>query len=198
MQEKRVKEIDGLFYFPSAELGKKQLMKAADSMKRSQVRDPDEFDVAAKVMNDAYNMGDDLDNLDVVFSSSSSSTPQLKDGNEGNIQTVHEALNEKWTRLSKAQKIAEKECGSCDDAGFDFTGKKAAQLEELVGLQESAERMLANVAFVLKYKKEIDGKPFNMSEAWKSSFAMETMIQSLVAGVKCLRALYFCKKDGFW
>ena len=109
-------------------------------------------------------------------------------------------LEEQYLRLQKAQKLADAEVNKATSGAsgsFNIDQKKQCQIEELGALQESAEKMLHVVGFALKFKKEQDGRKMTVSDVLEHVTKLEGMTSSLVAGMKCLRALAFCIKDKF-
>ena len=100
-----------------------------------------------------------------------------------------EKLNEAWIGLEKACKASMKILSRGEENLDGASGKFKASLQELNSTMEAADSIVADVGFLLKYKKTRAQQELSVPLAMKVLTMAATCLQNLLDGTKSMRAL---------
>ena len=186
----RIKEWEGLFYFKRGEVGATRTWAKSQGMSRGQERNDEDWDTFATANEGSIkNVVDELDTLEDFYEQAD---PGISSNGVASV-TLDAAINdldEKYVRLQRAQKTgdaaaehgARQNSRSCSSKLMDI-------INDLNKKQETAEILLGKVSFVLKFKKTQNGDTLLVGQIQDTADEVEGLTKDIIEIIKMLKVL---------
>jgi hypothetical protein len=190
VDEGRVKEWEGLFYFKRGEVGATRTWAKSQGMARTQDRGVEDWDTFATATEGSMQtIVDELDSLDDFYQhtdpgSSSNGVASVT------MDAAIDELDKEYVRLQRAQKTrdaaaehgARQNSRSCNQKLMDI-------INDLNKKQETAEILLGKVSFVLKFKKQPNGDTLLVNDIKDMTDAVVALTNDIIEIIKMLKVL---------
>ena len=126
---------------------------------------------------------DELDQLDDYYKTDG--TPALKDS--ADCEQLLSDLDESHQRLQRCQKTADTACKNTLKTKYASQPAVKARLQKLVELQEQSELELSQIAFVLKFRKHMNGDAVTTVSLTEKIDSSKALVADTIQNIKYLR-----------
>ena len=188
---------DGLYLFPSISAEKETEWCRSDTFGRSQARSSTDMDTFAEGIDDMVGQGSGSSIEELMGFGAPNSSNGGGSGDRSSQQPLLGlpapppelnmiSLLEKHNRLGRGQKLAEQAVRVCMSAGINCTSGQRS-LQQLSETQETVEKTLGEVSFIMKFKKGLDGVAMTQQKVDEFEATLDNLIDCLVGDVRSAR-----------